>query len=226
MDPPNRLVVFDCDGTLVDGQHRIIACMHASFAAHGLPLPSSASIRAVVGLTLEHGIARLLPVEGTDLVPLVATAYRRESFESRQRSREPEPLYAGAAEAIRALDAAGFLLGVATGKSRRGLDAVLASHGLERHFVTLQTADRAPGKPDPAMLLRAMAEAGAAPESTVMVGDTTFDMEMALRAGAAGIGVAWGYHPAADLPAAGAATVIDGFEDLAPAVERLIGRLA
>lgn len=218
----NRLVVLDCDGTLVDSQYRIIACMNTAFQAFGLHLPAAADVRAVVGLSLEEAIARLLPPE-SELVAPLAAVYRRAFLSLRESSPEPEPLYDGAAEAIRRLDAAGFLLGIATGKSRRGLDAVLAAHGLSSHFVTLQTADLHPGKPDPAMLRQAMAEAGAEGMSTVMVGDTTFDMEMARRAGAAAIGVSWGYHPPAALPPAGASAVIDGFGELAGTVVRLIG---
>lgn len=218
----NRLVVLDCDGTLVDSQYRIIACMNNAFAAFDLRLPEAADVRGVVGLSLEEAIGRLLP-SASDLIAPLAAAYRREFRALREQSPEPEPLYDGAAEAIRSLDAAGFLLGVATGKSRRGLDAVLAAHGLASYFVTLQTADLHPGKPDPAMLRQAMAEAGAEAASTVMVGDTTFDMEMARRAGASAIGVGWGYHPPAALSPAGASTVIDGFGDLAGAVVRLIG---
>lgn len=214
--------MLDCDGTLVDSQYRIIACMNTAFQAFDLHLPAAADVRGVVGLSLEEAIGRLLP-PASELVAPLAAVYRRAFRSLRESAPEPEPLYDGAAEAIRRLDAAGFLLGVATGKSRRGLDAVLAAHGLSSYFVTLQTADLHPGKPDPAMLRQAMAEAGAEGTSTVMVGDTTFDMEMARRAGAAAIGVGWGYHPPAALPPAGASVVIDGFGELAGAVVRLIG---
>ncbi len=219
----NHLVIFDCDGTLVDSQYRIIACMNSAFRSFGLPAPADGAVRAIVGLTLEEGIGRLLPAAPAGLPAQVAGVYREAFRAMRLAAPAPEPLYDGAADAIRRLDAAGFMLGVATGKSRRGLDAVLAAHGLDRYFVTLQTADRAPGKPDPAMLRWAMAEAGAAPATTVMVGDTTFDMEMADRAGIKAVGVSWGYHPAADLPAAGATVMIDDFAQLRAAVAELIG---
>lgn len=225
-DRPNRLVIFDCDGTLVDSQYRIIACMNSAFQAFNLPQPAAEAVRSIVGLTLEDAIGRLLREADRGLAGPIAGVYREAFLALRLSAPEPEPLYEGAAAAIRRLDAAGFLLGVATGKSRRGLDAVLAAHGLAGHFVTLQTADVAPGKPDPTMLRWAMAEAGAAPGTTVMVGDTSFDMEMAVGAGVAGIGVAWGYHPAAELPVAGAAAVIGHFDQLMETVVQLIGAAA
>lgn len=219
----NRLVVFDCDGTLVDSQHHIIDCMAAAFAEHGLAPPPPAAVRAVVGLALAEAIGRLLPA-GAAADPLHLTeSYKRAFFSLRQRPGMIEPLYDGIAATVAQLAEAGFLLGIATGKGRRGLDAVLAAHGLAHHFVTLQTADSAPGKPDPTMLRQAIAEAGAAPATAVMIGDTTFDIEMAMRAGVPSIGVAWGYHPPAALWQAGAAVVVDDCAGLAAAVERLIG---
>jgi phosphoglycolate phosphatase len=122
----------------------------------------------------------------------------------RQNNAVSEPLYPGIAELIRDLDADGWLLGVATGKSDRGLNLCLSHHGIHAHFVTLQTADRHPSKPHPSMLLTAMAEAGAAPETTVMIGDTSYDIDMGLAAGTRALGVGWGYHAPSELIAAGA----------------------
>ena len=119
-----------------------------------------------------------------------------------------EPLYPGIRETLVALDAAGWVLGVATGKSDRGLALILAHHDLTHHFMTLQTADRHPSKPHPAMLERAMLEAGATPADTVMIGDTGFDMAMGVAARARAIGVDWGYHDAATLHEAGAEVVV------------------
>ncbi len=109
---------------------------------------------------------------------------------------------------------------MATGKARRGLLAVLEQHGLETRFATLQTADVGPGKPHPAMLERAMAEVGVAPSDTVMIGDTSFDMLMARSAGASAIGVSWGYHPVAELEAAGAHSIVGHFNELPAAMAR------
>ncbi len=126
-----------------------------------------------------------------------------------------EPLYPGAADAIAELARRDdILLGIATGKSQRGVRLVLGHHGLLDRFITIQTADDAPSKPDPGMVLAAMRDAGAAPENTIVVGDTVYDMAMARAAGAAGIGVTWGYHPGAALAEAGALAVIDRFANL------------
>ena len=113
------------------------------------------------------------------------------------------------------------MLGVATGKSRRGLEATLGRHGLLDRFAILKTADDGPGKPNPDILLDAMAEAGTAPETTAVVGDTVFDMEMASGAGAAAIGVAWGYHDSEELTRAGAQRIIHAFDELMPTIETL-----
>lgn len=220
---PNRLVVFDCDGTLVDSQHHITECMAAAFGEQGLAPPLPEAVRAVVGLALAEAIGRLVPAGATADLARLTECYKRAFFALRQRPGMIEPLYDGAAAAIAELAAAGFLLGIATGKARRGLDAVLAAHGLAQHFVTLQTADSAPGKPDPTMLRQAIAEAGAAAATAVMIGDTTFDIEMAVRAGVPAIGVAWGYHPPAALRAAGAAVVVDRYGELAATVDQVIG---
>ena len=153
----------------------------------------------------------------------LADAYKRTFFALRSDGAlDAEPLYEGIAEAITALDADGWLLGVATGKSDRGLLRVLDHHGLRHHFVTLQTADRHPSKPHPSMLETAMAEAGAAPETTVMIGDTSFDMQMAAAAGAHALGVAWGYHPPEELMAAGAAQVVGHARQIPPGLAQLI----
>ena len=116
-----------------------------------------------------------------------------------------EPLFPGVAETIGRLAAdPGIRLGIATGKSRRGVAHLVGRFAWDRVFATIQTADDAPSKPDPGMLLRAMAETGVAPDRTVMLGDTTFDMAMARAAGVRPIGVSWGYHPVPALTEAGA----------------------
>ena len=218
-----RLVVFDLDGTLVDSLEHIAAAMRAAFAAHDLPPPDRPAIRGVVGLSLEAAIARLVPDQLAARRAALADFYRQAFLDRRRAPDDREPLFPGALETLAGLDAAGYLLGIATGKSSRGALAVLDAHELAHRFVTVQTADHGPGKPHPDMLHRAMAAAGAAPGGTVLVGDTTFDIEMATNAGVAGVGVAWGYHPAEDLELAGARAVIDRFEDLEAAAARLIG---
>lgn len=221
--PKMRLAVFDCDGTLVDSQHNIVAAMAAASRANGLqPLPALA-VRRVVGLPLLEAISRLYPAGSDELHQLLTEQYKEAFHHLRQQPDHHEPLYPGTVEALDAMEAAGYQLAVATGKSRRGLDATLARHGLEGRFIALKTADDGPGKPHPHMLEEAMAEAGVDAASTVMIGDTVFDIEMACNAQVASIGVSWGYHDPDELRAAGAACVIDEFEELAAATAGLLG---
>ena len=222
-----HLVLFDCDGTLVDSQHVIHAAMCRAFAGEGLVSPPREVVRTVVGLQLDTAIARLVPDLDSSAVARLAEGYKGAFFALRQ---EPdaiarEPLFDGMAELVAALDRAGVVLGVATGKSMRGLRHTLALHGLQDHFVTLQTPDNAPGKPDPGMVLQAMAETGARPETTVVVGDTSFDMEMACGARATALGVAWGYHPPETLAQAGAAAVAQDAAMLAGLIDHGLGRI-
>jgi phosphoglycolate phosphatase len=200
----NRLVVFDCDGTLVDSQVNICIAMEAAFGQAGLRAPPRTAIRRIVGLSLVEAIAMLLPDADDGLHRSLAADYKSAFHRLRTLGQVEEPLFDGIADAVAAIGDAGWLLGVATGKSDRGLAHVLERHGLDRLFVTLQTADRHPSKPHPSMVYAAMAEAGAAPASTVVIGDTSFDMAMAVAAGTRALGVGWGYHPAAELRRAGA----------------------
>jgi phosphoglycolate phosphatase len=205
----NRLAIFDCDGTLVDSQHSIAAALATAFAAHGLPVPPPSESRRVVGLSLVEAMAALLPGHAPALHAELADSYKSAFQQMRADGAVEEPLFDGIAALLDALEADGWLLGVATGKSDRGLGLCLDCHGLAGRFVTLQTADRHPSKPHPSMIDRAMAEAGAEPAGTMMIGDTSFDMAMARAAGVAAIGVAWGYHPPAELWEAGAHHVVE-----------------
>jgi len=202
-----RLAVFDCDGTLVDGQAAVCTAMDAAFAAHGLPRPDHHLVRRSVGLSLPQAVRALLPDADDDLRQGIDLAYRDAFRAAREAGELVEPLYAGVRDLLDALLDDGWLLGVATGKSDRGLEHCLASHGLSRHFVTLQTADRHPSKPHPAMLEAALFEAGALPQHAVMIGDTAYDMIMAVDAGVRALGVDWGYHTPDELAQSGAEVV-------------------
>ena len=204
-----RLAVFDCDGTLVDGQADVCAAMDAAFAAAGLAAPPRHETRALVGLSLPEAMRRLRPEGEPDEHEALAVHYRDAYRARRAQGMIDEPLFDGVAALLERLVEAGWLLGVATGKSDRGLAHCLATHGIAARFVTLQTADRHPSKPHPAMLEAAMAAVGAAPADTVMIGDTAYDMAMATAAGARALGVAWGYHGAGELLAAGAEAVAE-----------------
>ncbi len=202
-----RLAIFDCDGTLVDSQHAIVAAMEASFVAESLEPPSRASILSIVGLSLESAIAQLAPEQSPLLVKTLSNHYRVYNTRIRESGEAYDPLYDGIAALLDRLAAEDWLLGVATGKSIRGLRHVLATHNLAAHFVTLQTADHHPSKPHPSMIETALAETGVDRADAVMIGDTSFDMMMAQAAGVRALGVGWGYHPAEELFAAGAASV-------------------
>lgn len=211
----NKLALFDCDGTLVDSQANICVAMEHAFALHGLEAPERPAIRRIVGLNLVDAMRALLP-HADDAQHRALTEDYRQSF---QRLRATgaladEPLFDGMIETLDALEADGWVLGVATGKSDRGLAHVLDLHGIKHRFVTLQTADRHPSKPDPSMIETAMAEAGAAAHTTVMIGDTSYDMQMGRNAGTRVLGVAWGYHPPEELLATGAHAVVEAVGDL------------
>ena len=210
-----RLAIFDCDGTLVDSQHSIVAAMRGAFDAAALPYPDRAQILSIVGLSLPNAMARLLPDADADLHEAMVGHYKSCFFEMRASGALREPLYEGVTDLLDALDAQGWLLAVATGKSDRGLAAVLAHHGLSDRFVSLQTADRHPSKPHPSMIETALAEAGARREHAVMIGDTSFDMLMARAADVAALGVGWGYHAPGELIAAGARSVAMDSAELA-----------
>ncbi len=205
----NRLAIFDCDGTLVDSQANIVAAIVRAFTDVTLPPPTRAEILRIVGLSLREAMARLHPEGAPEIHDALAEGYKQAFRAMRLEGSVAEPLYDGVADAIAALDGDGWLLGVATGKSDRGLDLCLAHHGLDRRFVTLQTADRHPSKPHPSMIHQAMADAGADPAATVMIGDTSFDIGMARNAGVLAIGVAWGYHDRAELIEEGADIVVE-----------------
>jgi phosphoglycolate phosphatase len=212
---PLRLAVFDCDGTLVDSQANICRAMEAAYAGAGLPPPPRVAIRGIVGLSLVEAVAVLAPDAPPALHEQLAEDYKAAFRAMRAAGElEVEPLYDGLVAALDTLSADGWLLGVATGKSDRGLAHVLAHHGLAGRFVTLQTADRHPSKPHPSMLHEAMAQAGTDPHMTAMIGDTSYDMEMARAAGVRAVGVTWGYHDAARLWAAGADAVIHDYADV------------
>ena len=181
-------VVFDWDGTIVDSQYLIHAVMSAALVAHDQPAPSLAAVRAIVGLELSEAVTRLLSKPlATDVDGIVAS-YREKFAVERSKPDCHEPLFPDVRQALTTIESVGTICGIATGKSQRGVRAGLARHDLEDFFVSVQTADDAPGKPHPAMLEQAMDEVGALASETIMIGDTTFDMEMAANAGVRAIG--------------------------------------
>ena len=205
----NRLAIFDCDGTLVDSGATIYAALAATFEQNGLHLPPPEVCRRVIGLSLTEAFAGLVPEATADELAGLCEDYKQAFWKLRAAGRVEEPLFEGVLELLDALEGDGWLLAVATGKSDRGLRLCLESHGIHARFISLQTADRHPSKPHPSMVLQAIADAGAAPQTSSVVGDTSFDMVMAAAAGAAPIGAAWGYHEPEELIEAGAVAVAE-----------------
>ena len=213
-----RLAVFDCDGTLVDSAATICRAMEAACTELALPWPGPEATRRVVGLSLLEAAAVLLPEADDQTHATLAQRYKAAFGTLRMNGHVEEPLFPGVLAALETLEATGWLLGVATGKSDRGLRHCLETHGLHARFMTLQTADRHPSKPHPSMLHAAAAEAGAT--AVTMIGDTRYDMEMAVAAGADPVGVAWGYHPPAELAASGARCIAVTFDEIPDYLER------
>lgn len=215
-----HLILFDCDGTLADSFGLITETMRRTFRLHGFEPPADAAIHAIIGLSLDRAIQKLRPEVDPAALPTLVEAYRTSFRAVREGIAFRERLFDGITALLAQLHARpGVRLGMVTGKTRRGVDAVVATHGLEGIFDTVRTADDCASKPDPAMVLECCRESGIAPDRTLVVGDAVFDMAMARQAGAEGLGVGWGAGSADDLIEAGASEVARDVEDL----ERLIG---
>jgi phosphoglycolate phosphatase len=200
----------------------ILTAMTEAYGTHGLLLPERETLLSVIGLSLTEAFTALGKGDARFPVATLAEHYRLAFHALRASGEHMEPLYPGAADAVGELARRdGVVLGIATGKSQRGVRLVLTHHGLIEHFITIKTADDAPSKPDPGMVIAAMREAGVDATDTVVVGDTVYDIAMARAAGAAAIGVTWGYHEAAALGEAGAFAVIDDYRELIPTLDKL-----
>lgn len=205
-----KLVIFDVDGTLIDSQNYICEAQRRAFVAHGLEPPSRKTMLSIVGLSLVRAFETLAPHAPAESL---AQAYKDAWRDMRGRPEYDDPLFPGARAVIEALSGRDdVMLGVATGKSRKGVASLFEKTGWEPHFVTIQTADDHPSKPAPDMVLAALAETGVAAEAALMVGDSTYDVEMACAAGVRALGVSWGYHAPAALTAAGAHAILPDFD--------------
>lgn len=224
MSRPLRLAVFDVDGTLVDSQHHINGAMQQTFGAQELICPPLEQVRGIIGLSLPVAMRQLSPDLADAQYDALVEGYKN-CFKSNRDAGQNAPLYSGITQLLDKLaQDEELLLGLATGKSRRGLDAMLDGHGMARRFVTAQVADDHPSKPHPAMLFAALMETGTEAANSVMIGDTTFDMQMGQTAGMGCIGVSWGYHPVDDLRQAGASHIVDNTVELLELLMRYWGK--
>jgi phosphoglycolate phosphatase len=210
-----KLAVWDIDGTIVDSRDIIQTAMHACFTQMKLPAPAYEDTRKIVGLPLYDAVKELAP-EGLPETEIRALEhhYKTAFIDMRNQSGFKEPLYDGAMELIKDLSKDGWLLGVATGKSRKGLEVILEMHGLDTLVDTAWCSDDGPGKPHPHMLQQNMDQLGCFPEQTVMIGDAIFDMQMARSAKTTALGVSWGFGKEEELIEAGAHEVHHDFQTL------------
>ena len=220
-----KLVIFDVDGTLIDSQAHIVGAMNAAFGGLGLTPPTREQTLSIVGLSLPVAIDRLMPEADAALQSALVEGYKDGFMRLRSEGGEAlSPFYPGAREALERLAAHDdLLLGIATGKSRRGMDHLMDMHGMRRLFQTVQVADDHPSKPNPSMILSCLSESGVDTTHAVILGDTVFDIEMGRNAGIPAIGVDWGYHPATHLETAGAVKVLTEFAQLDAALNEIWG---
>lgn len=213
------LLLFDIDGTLVNSEGIILTAQSRAFAALGLPAPSRERGLSIVGLSLTEAFEVLAGKDGP--IEALTEAYRQAFFGLRQEGGELESLFVGAGELVASLHQGGrHVLGIATGKSQRGVQAIIETYRWQGIFQTVQTSDDAPSKPHPGMIQNACRQTGIAPAQTLMIGDSSFDMRMAKAAGAQAIAVSWGFQPVEALRDAGADHVVESFAELAELIDR------
>lgn len=219
----NKLVIFDCDGTLVDSQHMIVSAMHQTFDQLTLPAVNDLSIRRIIGLSLSEAIGSLQPDLSSEARVKAVDLYKEIWLQLRaQENFTPDPLFNGTKQALQTLSDRGYLLAVATGNSNRGMQRVLDQHDLHDFFISVQTADGHPSKPHPSMIMTALSEAGSDKDHAVMIGDTKYDTVMASNAGVKAIGVAWGYHGGQELLDTGASHLMEDYSELPDLVDQLL----
>lgn len=221
-----RLLIFDCDGTIVDSQAGIVLSMDHAFLSLGLKPPPRSATLSVVGLSLPEAFSVLAPDVEPEMRKMLAERYKSAFRDLDRDPSECEVLFPGCKTTIsKLLDDDNVVLGIATGKSKRGVDRLVEREGWHGHFVTIQTADDHPSKPHPSMIMTAMAETGAEPHETIMIGDTTYDIDMAHAAKVGALGVTWGYHHRDELAESGAHVIIDDYAELPDAIEQIYAQL-
>ncbi|MEO0637626.1 MAG: HAD-IA family hydrolase [Pseudomonadota bacterium] len=218
------LVLFDCDGTLIDSAGVIVAVMHLAFEQAGVPPVDDDAVRGIIGLSLPIAIGRLLDIDPQSRQAAELTdLYKRQFMEYRSSGDFAEPVFGGVDAMLEAvMQRPPVSAGVVTGKSRRGLQIVASHHNFEWLLPISRTADECVFKPAPDMVLECCAQSGIDEGRTLVVGDTSYDMEMAKAAGARAIGVSWGYHEPEMLLAAGAETVLEHPTHLLPLIDEAL----
>lgn len=205
------LIVFDWDGTLMDSERKIVNCLRAAAQDCGLVPPAPAAARHIIGLGLEEALARLFPTLEATAKARVIAAYREHFL---VKDSTDTPLFQGVIEGLQTLHEHGYRMAVATGKARRGLERVLALTGTSHWFCSTRCADEAGSKPHPQMLHDILAATGVAPTRALMIGDTTYDLQMARNAGLAALGVSYGVHERAALAACEPLAIVDSFPEI------------
>jgi phosphoglycolate phosphatase len=210
-----KLAIWDMDGTIVDSREVIQSAMVRSFDAVGVTPPSYEETRKTIGLGLREACQILAPDDvSQEKLSALVDAYRHAFVAQRAEGQGFEPLYSGARESLERLANAGWLLAIATGKARRGIEAFFEQHDMRHFFDTTWCADDGPGKPHPFMCEEAMKAVGAAPEQSLIIGDAVHDIRMGLNAGIHTLGVSWGFGEAHELDAVGAHEVHHDFASL------------
>jgi phosphoglycolate phosphatase len=217
-----KLALFDVDGTLVDSRAMITASLTTALTSEGLAVPPQKTLLSIVGLSLADAM-RVLSLESDEArIARLAATYKEAFWQYRATGEHAEDLFEGARgllEELRARD--DVVLGIATGKSKRGIAHLLAAKGMDGWFATIQTSDDHPSKPHPSMVIQSLSETHSKSSETIMIGDTSFDMEMARAGGVKAIGVTWGNHHADELVKAGAQLLVNDFNELRAGLELL-----
>ncbi len=216
-----KLILFDVDGTLIDSQNIIVASINKAFESIGLPNPPRQEALSIVGLSLPFAMEALVGRDGP--IDELVSGYKNAFASFRMSGKIESPFFEGAQELVETLAASEeVMLGLATGKSRRGVNHILEKYNWAHHFVTIQTADDAASKPHPEMIFRAITETGVSGQDLVMIGDTTYDMAMARAADVRSLGVSWGYHTSDALRETGAELIADSYQELSLFLRRFI----
>lgn len=214
-----KLAVWDVDGTLVDSRASILDGLQAAAVTLGLEQPTYEDVRQIVGLSLVEAIVAMRPDLPRDVAETYAYEYKQHFIRSHALPDFHEPLYDGADACLRRLKAEGWLLGMATGKSRRGIERNTTVYDWHGVFDCSFCADDGPSKPHPHMLQCNLDRLGVAAHQAVMIGDTAHDIGMAKQAKVLAIGVSWGFHTVEELQRAGADRIVHSFAELNAALD-------